>query len=83
MRAPQGLAEVLTDGDQNGRRDGCYSVPVTWEGWVTIAVYVVVLTGGVIVVHGADGRLALVLLLTGGLLLVIRGRMTAPMRWGR
>jgi hypothetical protein len=61
------------------KRYGYGTVPVTSEGWVTIAVYVLVLTGGVIVVHGAVGRLVLILLLTGGLL--SRGRMTAPMRW--
>ena len=54
--------------------------PVSWQGWVATAFFLVGLTVDVLVLQGG-WRFAGVAVISVAFLLVARGRTTAPMRW--
>lgn len=62
-----------------------WSVPVAWQGWVTLAVYFVLLFAGLGILSGSEQRAIFVVAITAALVAIVvwKGEKPVRWRWGR
>jgi len=58
-----------------------WSMPVTWQGWVTVLVYLVVLLAGLRMLSGSSERAVFIVGLTALLVVVVAWKGEKPVRW--